>query len=296
MIPAEQESTEAGWLLFRWKIQEQKIKKAFEIFRGQGIEPILIKGWAAAEFYPRKFERMFLDIDLCVAPEQFSKAKELAEAEEVKKLNVDLHRGLRHLDTVAWEDLSAHSRMLPLGDAQIRVLRPEDHLRILCVHWLNDGGANKERLLDIFYAVENRPHDFDWNRCLGVVSEKRRSWIVCAIGLAQRFYGLALEDTPIAAEASNIPVWILRAIEKEWKSNVRLKPLLSGLGDSKEFMRQLRKRLPPNPIQATIEMEGSFAGRRRIFYQIGTFLVRSVPFLDKLKNAFLKRGIGHKKG
>ena len=282
------ENMETAWLALHSKIQEEKIKKAFEIFRAGEIEPILIKGWAAGRFYPNQSGRVYADIDLCVAPEAFPRAKALAGSVEVQKLNVDLHCGLRHLDTVEWENLYENSMLVKLADAEIRILRPEDHLRVLCVHWLNDGGAYKEKLRDIFYAVENRPENFDWERCLEITGEKRRRWIVCTIGLAKKYFGLSIQNTPLEKETEDLPGWLISTVEREWKSGVRLKPLNTCLGDKKQFFEQILKRIPPNAIQATVEMEGSFDRGPRIFYQFGNLYARIVPSFRRIKTAFFR--------
>jgi hypothetical protein len=289
MSSVEQKNRDGAWLALRWKIQEEKIKRAFEIFRENEIEPILIKGWAAARFYPLQSERIFADIDLCVDPALFQKAENVSKNIDVKKLNVDLHNGLRHLDTVAWEDLFENSQLFEIGASRIRLLRPEDHLRVLCVHWLTDGGAYKEKLKDIFYAVENRALNFDWERCLETVSKKRRKWIVCTIGLAEKYFGLSLKDTPIEREAEEIPGWLIKCVEKEWRSNVRLKPIHTCFGDRKQLFQQIRKRIPPNPIQATIEMEGSFDNRPRIFYQVGDVFKRATPSFKRVGATLFRR-------
>src|SRR3982750_4354453 len=91
----EQEEEEAGnekrWLILRNRLYEENIKSAFGLFRAGGIEPALIKGWAAAREYPEKYRRVFGDIDLCVPPEMFEKALELISCADAKKLNIDLH-------------------------------------------------------------------------------------------------------------------------------------------------------------------------------------------------------------
>jgi hypothetical protein len=290
MASMTQDSDEFRWRLLRSKIYEENIKKAFEIFRKDRIEPVLIKGWAASLNYPQNSERTYGDIDLCVDPEQFEKANTIAETLDIKKLNIDLHKGFRHLDTVGWEYLLHNSQLKKIDDMEIRVLRPEDHLRILCFHWLNDGGAYKEKLWDIYYAVKNRPEDFDWGRCLRIVSEKRRKWIVLTIGLAAKYLELDISGTPISTEANHLPKWLTTAVEKEWKSEIKLKPLQTCLDDKKEFVRQVLKRLPPNPIQSTIEMEGSFDNKSpRIFYQIGAIFLRITPSLRRINEVLRNR-------
>lgn len=129
---------------------------------------------------------------------------------------------------------------------------------VLCVHWLTDGGEHREKLWDIYYAVENRPADFDWERCLDAVGETRKKWIICCIVLANRYLGLNLDGIPLTEESREIPQWLLETIEKEWKSDLRLKSLEYCLSDKKQLFSQIKKRSPPNPIQATVEMEEEF--------------------------------------
>ena len=272
------------WSLILCKLQEHRLVKTFELFRKYNIEPVLIKGWAAARYYPLKEERLFTDIDVCVAPVEFKKAREILAECKKEGLLVDLHNGLRHLDTVDWDNLFENTQLIELQKTNIRVLRPEDHLRVLCVHWLNDGGAVKERLWDIYYAVENRAPDFDWDRCLKTVDVKRRKWIVCAIGLAHLYLGLDLKNTPIADEAEQIPGWVIKTVEKEWADENRLKSLVASLSNREEFFRQLKKRFPPNPIQATIDVGGEFNDNPRIFYQLADIFIRIKPSLQRFVN------------
>jgi len=184
-------------------------------------------------------------------------------------LYIDPHKELRHLDSVDWSDLFSNSVELKLGGESIRVLRAEDHLRVLCVHWLTDGARNKERLWDIYYILDNRDENFSWDRFLGIVDARRRRWLVCAVGLANRYLGLDISDTPIAAEANELPRWVINTVEWEWSSEVAHWPLESYIADPKMMLRQIRRRLRPNPIWATVQMQGSFDSRTRIFYHIG---------------------------
>ena len=277
---------EHKWNLLRKKTQEVQALRVFSAFRENDIEPILIKGLAAAQYYPEPGSRFSIDVDLAVPVTDFETACSIAVSPATKGIGIDVHREMRHLDTVGWQDLFINSRLIEVEGGNVRVLRPEDHLRVLCVHWLNDGGANKDKLWDIYYAVKNRPADFDWDRCLNIVSKTRRRWIVCAIGLARHYLQLNLDDTPIKGEADDLPAWLIREVEREWSSSTVLRPMHIYLNDASAFFAQIKKRLRPNAIQATVEMEGSFDARTRAHYQIGNIFKRIIPSYKRMSEAF----------
>ena len=268
---------EARWNILQRKAQEVRVARAFCLLRSNGIEPVLIKGFAAGRNYPESVIRLSIDTDLAVAAADFQRAYEIAVSSDAEGLAIDLHRELRHLDTLDWEDLFENSKLIAIDGGTVRLLRPEDHLRVLCVHWLNDGGTDRGRLWDIYYAVENRPADFDWGRFLDVVSRRRRRWLICTVGLAHRFLGLDISETPINTEARDLPAWLVKAVEREWASETKPIPMEATLKDRRKFIDQFKKRLRPNPIRATIEMEGSFDAKTRVFYQIGNFFMRIAP-------------------
>ena len=283
--------------MLRYKVHEKKIAEVWTDLENAGFEPLLIKGWAAAQFYPQPYQREFSDIDISIKPQDFDEAESFLR-ENSRGYNVDLHRGLRRHDTLPFEEIYASSCLIECDTAKIRVPCREDHLRILCVHWLTDGGAYRERLWDIFHGINSRPADFDWDRFLVSVSSNRRRWIVCTIGLAHKYLKLPIEDTPISAEAKEIPDWLIRSVESEWQSDVRLQPLpgiqykksqgfWKNIGQAvkgnlrnnpKVFWGQVQKRLASNPIAATVDVEGSFDGNRRFFYRIKSFIRRLEKF------------------
>lgn len=274
------------WQILQLRLYEHHIERIFELFHSHKIEPILIKGWAAARYYPNPAHRFSSDVDLAVSSADFNRAEQIVK---VYPFNIDLHRELRHLDKLEWEELFRRSELVELGRTKVRVLSQEDHLRVLCVHWLTDGGANKEKLWDIFYAIENRPDEFDWDRFLNAVGEKRRRWFVCVVGLAQKYLGLSLVDTPLENSAMNLPGWLVKTVEKEWKSEVKLRPLQNMLDDKSKFWQQIKKRIPPNPIQATVELEGDFDDKPRFFYQIGNVFTRVLPSMQRITKVITKR-------
>src|SRR5262245_52556912 len=119
------------WDALQAEVHKAHIRSAFEAFRSVGIEPILIKGWAAARNYPATHLRRSGDIDLAVAPDSFMRAEGLVRSTEVGKLFIDLHQGLRALDSSPWRDTFARSVLVDLDGTEVRILAPEDHLRLL---------------------------------------------------------------------------------------------------------------------------------------------------------------------
>lgn len=271
--------------LLKLKVNEHRIESVWKKFTDAGYSPILIKGWATAFFYDKPGDRQYVDVDLVVSPEEFDEIKAFT-TENQFAISVDLHKNARHLDSRTYEELFRDSVLKKCGDTMIRVPCDEDHLRILCVHWLNDGGAYKDKLWDIYYAVKNRRPDFDWDKCLSTISQKRRKWIVCAIGLAHKYLDLPASGLPFADDFEKIPRWVIRTVEKEWATDVRLLPLEWYLSDRKNLIKQIWKRFPPNAIQATIELNGSFNEIPRIFYQITNIFTRIVQSFDRMKPRF----------
>ena len=272
-----EERSDARWHRLMARRLEMTSVEAFRYLRSRGVEPLLVKGWAAARNYPAANPRFYQDLDLAVSEEDFDKAKAALATDEGQKLNVDLHRELKHLDTKPWSSMLADSLSVELDGYPIRIPAAEDHLRILAVHWLNDGGERKSRLWDIYYAVVNRPDSFDWDKCLNEAGPRRREWILAAIGLTHRYLGLPIDDVPFAEEAKALPQWLIKTVEREWRSGLQSIPLIVCLRDPAAFLRQLRKRIPPNPLQATIEMEGDIRHGSRMRYQLGSMRKRFLP-------------------
>jgi hypothetical protein len=275
---------EYRFYLLRKRRSEDLILNAFRRLRRAGIEPILIKGWAAGRNYPQTVPRFSGDIDLAVVASDFDRAKDLIEAESIG--GIDLHRELRHLDTLEWHSLFDNSELVDLDGEAIRILCAEDHFRVLCVHWLNNGGENRDRLWDIVYAIRNRPPEFDWSKCLDVVSPTRRRWIIMTVGIAHKYMALELDGIPFANEARKLPPWVTRLLEKEWKKNLEIRALESQLKHPVGLIRQIKKRIPPNPIQATIDCEGEFDSTRsrRIEYQIRNSIRRLMPHVRRVSS------------
>lgn len=269
-------------LLLKYKVQEQRLEEIWDKFTDAGFKPILIKGWAAALKYPNPAERLYVDVDLIFDPSEYEKALEFIPGNSFN-LDIDLHCGARHLDSLDFSRLYQNSTLHPCGKTQIRILSEEDHLRILCVHWLTDGGTSKERLWDIYHAVDRRYDGFDWEKCLDTVDKKRRRWVVTAIGLANHYLNLPADDLPFRDEFQKIPRWIYKALEKEWASGLRLMPLHYYLHDKKQLWKQIKKRIPPNPITATILVNGAFNNTPRIFYQIANTIQRTIPSWRRIR-------------
>lgn len=274
----EKITSDLRWNIIYLAAQEEKIRTIFKLFRVNGIEPILIKGWSVSRYFPADISRLSMDIDIAVGNSDYAASKKLAESTNI---NLDLHDELRHLDIVSYQNLFEHSQLTKIADGyEIRVLCPEDNLRIICTHWLNDGGIKKDRLWDIYYCVKNRPADFVWDRCLNIVGKTRRKWILAAILAAHHYFNLSIKDLPFAEEITQpnfIPSWFFRTLEKEWNSEVALNPLNASIQDFNTFFQQIRKRFPPNPITATIQTNSQINNFPRLPIQLYNMLRRLFP-------------------
>jgi len=282
------------WLLLNKKCREIELSRSMQILRQNGIEPIAIKGWTLGRFYPENDLRGYTDIDIAVDPSIYSVVIELIKSPELRELNIDLHSGLRLLDKLPWSDLFARSTLEELNGVPIRILSDEDSLRITSVHWLTDGGIYPERLKDICYLVENRQKDFEWERCLDAAGPLRRQWVIIAIATARDFMDLNLDGLPASIRSFVLPPWYKRTLEREWKLGPYLRiPLWLCIGKPRKLIEQLRRRFPPNPIAATVDVEGRMDDGNRITYQTRSMLKKVRPAVLNIYRRFERPGVSN---
>ncbi len=268
-------------------LREAQLQQVLLVLRSAGIEPLLSKGWAVARLYPEPGLRPYGDLDLYVRPEQHAAALAALADPAVRDCPVDLHSGFPDLGDSTFAELQERSRLVPLGEVRVRVLGPEDQLRHLCLHLLRHGAWRPLWLCDVAAALESRPDEFDWNRFLKG-DPRQADWLACVLGLAHQLLGVRVEDTPVARRARQLPRWLAPSVLHQWGSlytrYVDGQALSAHLRRPVGLLRALRARWP-NPIEATVSLNGSFNEGPRLPYQLGDCLVRTARFGMSLLNA-----------
>jgi hypothetical protein len=268
-------------------LYEQSAARIIVHLRSATAEPLLAKGWAVARLYPMPGLRPCGDIDLCVRPEHHTAAAEALGKMDLSPCSVDLHSGVQRswsgaafslLDDRSVDDLYEHSVLIPMGEVGVRVLGPEDHLRLLCLHTLSHGAWRSLWLCDIAVAMEGRPPEFDWDRCLG--GDPRRShWVACALGLAHQLLGARIDDTPVAEKARRLPHWLVSTVLRQWGQIYQHRlPMANRWPRPVEALRELRHHWP-NGIEATVDVRGPFNSWPRTPFQLAACVARTADFM-----------------
>jgi hypothetical protein len=269
-------------------IHERDLKRLLSLLNAARVEAILVKGWAIACLYPEDGLRPYGDIDLCVDPKLFPRAKAaFGKEDEINNL-VDLHQGFAKLDDRKWDELYGRSHLSKVNDVEVRVLAPEDHLRVLCFHFLREGAWRPLWLCDIAVAVESRPTRFDWDLFMGVNS-RRRDWFACTIALAHRLLGADLTGVPRAIAQHHLPRWLMPAVLKAWEvrsmSYRHQSPMTDAWRNPAYHLKLKNLRTHwPNAIEGTIGVNGPFNEMPRLPFQLGNCAVRAVDFLRHLSS------------
>ncbi|HLN99903.1 MAG TPA: nucleotidyltransferase family protein [Pyrinomonadaceae bacterium] len=261
------------------EIHEQKIEKVFRLFRQAGVDAVLAKGWATAGQYSARGLRPYGDIDICVRPGDFGSAEEVLNDPEASDCWVDLHKNFSELDDRTAEELFARSREVSLRDGKIRILGFEDQLALSCIHLLKHGAWRPLWLCDVGVAMETLPADFDWDICLGPTNT-RANWISCAIGLAGLLLAADISGLP-AKMTTEVPGWLRESVLKQWERPFAIHqppmshpiPMANLFRHPSDWLEGLRQRWP-NPILATISVNGEFNNLPRLPYQMANCLSR----------------------
>lgn len=275
-------------------IHERDIEQALKLFRSAGVEPILVKGWAIARLYPEVGLRPYGDLDLCVAPKEHPAARLALKKEAYTTFNVDLHRGFKTLDDRSWDELWSRSYLVKLADLEVRVLSPEDHLRVLCFHFLREGAWRPLWLCDIAVGLEMRPADFDWGLFSGS-NDRRQKWSACAIALAHQLLGAKMDGVPEAIHNARLPNWLLPSVLKAWEVRAMSKrhrtPTSTAWRNPNQALKldYLRSHWP-NPIEATIGVNGPFNEMPRLPFQVGNCAARAFHFFARIPGKLSRGG------
>lgn len=283
-------------------IHEREIKHIVSLLRAEKIEPVLVKGWAIARFYPEKALRPYGDIDLCVRPDQFEQTTAALKClENIDGHYVDLHSGFAKLTSESWNELLGRSQLVDLGEEKIRVLSDEDHLRVLCLHLLRSGAWRPLWLCDVALAVESRTPAFDWERCLGI-DRRQANWVACTIALAHHLLGVKIDDTPIAERAKHLPHWLVSAALRQWSRcrnpdavGMALPTLRKNIAAPKRFFSEIYARWD-NPVRSTAALRRQFNNWPRLPHQFVDNIIRAraeVPkqLISIYRDSFRQRSV-----
>jgi hypothetical protein len=280
------------WFRLSDRVYKTYVSLIFSELSRLECRAILIKGWANARHYSSERIRPCTDIDIL-----FPSAGSDPCIKEIRlqhsRIAIDAHFGPRDLDNLSFDELYSHSYETELNGVLIRVLADEDNLRLTAVHWLVDGGVNKEKLWDIYYLIVNRKNDFDWDRCLESNGPIRKTWVVAAIATARDHLDLDVSDLPQEVQDFTLPEWYERTLAKEWRLGIYPRRILSTVIFRPTLLiEQLRRKLPPNRIAATIDSETSIDDSSRIPAQIKSLTKKLVPFARGLgrRITYLIRG------
>jgi hypothetical protein len=268
-------------------VYEREVAGLFKLLRSHGIEPVLVKGWAISRHYAEPEARPCGDVDICVSEEQYEAAQTILKGRTAAAHHADLHKGFRHLDNRSFDELLARSELLELEGEPIRVLSAEDHLRVLCYHFLREGGWRPLWLCDISVALETRPPGFAWDVCLGGRGPVG-DWIACTLGLASRLLGADLEGVPRAVREAKLPQWLLHSILREWEvrsmSQRHRAPMAGAISCPLHTLKSLHHHWP-TPVEATVSLGASFTELPRLPFQVGNILTRAAALLARLPGA-----------
>lgn len=268
------------------KLHEADIKRAIVGLNATGIEPLLIKGWLAAQMYKVPGARPFGDIDLVVRREEFATARQTLNQLGFDDYRVDLHEGFGKFKFSSADDegIYERSQIAMLDNVRLRVPSPEDHLRIISLHLLRGGAWRPLWLCDVAVALEHADlnKSFDWNVCFNVEA-KQRHWIEVTFALAHQLLGARVNE-PRARQAAemNLPAWLKRHVLRYWSHPYPKLPLRHDFARIRReyaarpsaMIKRLHKRLRVNSIEATILVGGRYNRTPRVFYQFGSSALR----------------------
>jgi len=264
-------------------LHQHSIRVLVGHLQAEGIEPIVIKGWSTARLYPELALRPYVDVDLVVPPGLGPIAQTMCEG-VVCPDHADVldgatwaasgpHGPQGDLADHPWQAVLERSRLVGLGELQVRVLGPEDHLRLSAVHAFRHGFIRPKWLCDIGLLVESLPDDFDWAYCLA--GERRHTeQLLRTLALAHHTLGADLQRCPRGA--NEVLAWLVSSVLRRWGAPPVVGPgssILSVLREPNMLRTELYRRWP-DPLESTLRLGLGLTGTSRSAAQACDFVWR----------------------
>lgn len=241
--------------------REQEIAEAVDFFCKRGLRPLSVKGWVAATPYASRALRPYSDLDLCFRPEEYAAAARAVAAVGDLPWPLELHRGYAVLLDRSTEELFAGARSVKIGGTEVWIPAAEDHLRLLCLHFMAHGGCGPLWLCDIAAAVERPGEGFNWERCLAG-QPRVTGWLMGCLALAAELLGADLAAAPTAPRPGRLPRWLAPAVLRQWEQRrqpSQAPPMRLTLRSGSPAALARRLILSwRNPVQATYELRAPF--------------------------------------
>lgn len=272
------------------RLHEREVGRAFGLLRSVGIESILAKGWLAASLYPDHGLRPYADIDLYVQPQDYDAARSALHNATNRPQSVDLHRGFTDLEDQGFDDIYTRSRLVRLHDVEVRVLGPEDHLRLLCLHLVRHGARSPLWLCDIGAALEQLANNFDWDYFLSG-DRWRSKWVVSVLLLSNHLLGAGLDRAPAAVSTYRLQSWLIPTVLRQWGTSERVvpEPMLTHLCRRAGILKAARRRWP-NPIEAAFRLRIPPSEFPSFPCQLADYTARALSFAARAP-IFLSTGL-----
>jgi hypothetical protein len=252
-------------------VLEERLAVAVSRLRAASLSPLLAKGWAVARLYPRPGLRPYGDLDLYVRPSEYAAAR--AEIDAMPGIAVDLHCGLPDLDERDHEAVLGRAARESVAGVDVLMLRPEDHLRLLCRHLLRHGASRPVWLCDVALLLETYGPGLAWDLVLAG-SRRRREAVLAVLGLAGALLGADVSGTPAATLSGSLPPWLVPTLLKQWGEGVgHREPLATCLSRPATLRAELRRHWP-NAVEASAALDAPFDDRPRFPLQLAHVVQR----------------------
>ena len=264
----------------------QSIRAVVPRLRAGGIDPVLIKGWSMARLYPRPGLRPYVDLDLVVPPGMGVRAETLLQEDLASRCpdHPDVldaatwaasgPHGLQgDLADHPWEAVVERARLVGLGDLPVRVLGPEDHLRLSAVHAFRHGFVRPKWLCDIGLLMETLPEEFDWAYFLAG-NARHTERVVRTLGLAHHVLGADVRRC--RPSVTDVPPWLIASVIRRWGTPPVVGPgpsILLALRNPRALRGELYRRWP-DPLESTLRLGLPASGNSRFAAQACDFVWR----------------------